>query len=150
MALAADQSEVGWAIAALGGSGTACLLAAALLRPALVALGAALVGAGYAVLLAVDGGTLDRDAALVAAGLLLACELAYWAHELRTTSPDEPGARARRVAWLAGLVLLTLLLGATLVALVDLARVEGVAVDALGVVAAAGAFAVLWLLVRRR
>ncbi len=70
--------------------------------------------------------------------LLLVCELGYWAHELRTTSPDEPGARARRVAWLALLGIATFVPSVGLLALSDLLRVEGIAVEAAGAAAAAG------------
>ena len=148
LAFDAEQPAVGWTIAALGGLGSLCFLAAGLALPTLVVPGAALVGGGYTILLAVDGGRLDRNAPVVAAALLLSCELAYWAHELRTTSPDEPGARARRAAWLATLVLLALLLGASLLAVVDLARVEGIAVELLGAAAAVTAFALLWRVAR--
>ena len=54
----------------------------------------ALVGGAYAAALAIDGSRVDLAAPLVAADLLLTYELAFWAHELRTTSPDEPGGRA--------------------------------------------------------
>jgi hypothetical protein len=148
LALAAENAAVGWTIAALGAAGTLCLLVAGLALPGLVAPGAVLVGLGYGILLTVDGGRLDRDAALVAAALLLACELSLWAHELRTTSPDEPGGRMRRLSWLVVLVLLALGLCACFLALVDLARVEGIAVETLGVAAAAAAFVLLWRVAR--
>jgi hypothetical protein len=125
-----------------------CFLAAGLALPALVVPGTALAGAAYAILLAADAGGLDRNAPVVAAALILSCELAYWADELRTTSADEDGARARRVAWLATLTLLALLLGASLLALADLARVEGVAVELLGAAAAVTAFGLLWRVAR--
>ena len=70
--------------------------------------------------------------------LLLVCELGYWAHELRTTSPDEPGARPRHVAWLALLGIATFVPSVALLALSDLLRVEGIAVEAAGAAAAAG------------
>jgi hypothetical protein len=91
----------------------------------------------------VDGDRLDRGAPLVGALLLLICELGYWSHELRTTSPDELGARARHVAWLCLLGLGTLVAGVALEIAAELARVEGVAIDAVGAAAAVGAFALL-------
>ncbi len=114
------------------------LAAALLLRaPLLVAPAAAALGAAYAVSRAVDGGALDLQAPVVGVALLLVCELGYWAHELRTTSPDEPGARPRHVAWLALLGIATFVPGVALLALSDLLRVEGIAVEAAGAAAAA-------------
>jgi hypothetical protein len=123
-------------------------LAIAVRAPALVAASAASLGAAYAVSRAAAGGTPDVHAPLVAAGLLLACELAYWAHELRATSPDEPGALPRRLAWLAVLAVATIVLGTALLALSDLVRVEGIAVEAAGAIAAAAVVAGLLLLTR--
>ncbi len=102
-----------------------------------------MLGAAYALAVVADGGPLDRGAPLTAAGLLLVCELGYWSHELRTTSPDEPGALARHVAWLCILVLGTSAAGVALVVVSELARLEGVAIDVAGGVAAIAAFALL-------
>ncbi len=111
--------------------------------PAAVGACAVLLGAGYAIVVAVDGGGIDRGAPLVGALLLLVCELGYWSHELRTTSPDEPGARPRHVAWLALLVLGTLGAGVVLEVVAELARVEGVGADVVGAAAAIATFLVL-------
>jgi hypothetical protein len=124
--------------AGLGGCAVLLLAAGLVLRaPVLVAPAAAMLGAAYAVSRAVDGGALDLQAPVMAVALLLVCELGYWAHELRTTSPDEPGARARRVAWLALLGVATFVPSVGLLALSDLLRVEGIAVEAAGAAAAA-------------
>jgi hypothetical protein len=74
---------------------------------------------------------------VVGVALLLVCELGYWAHELRTTSPDEPGARAPHLAWLALLAVAVFLPGVALLTVADLLRVEGIAVEALGAAAVA-------------
>ncbi len=118
--------------------------------PQLVVAAAALVGGAYAASLAIEADGVDLAAPLVAAGLLLSCELAFWAHELRTTSPDEPGLRGLRAAWLSLLTLGALGMGAGLVTLVDVARVDGLAVEAAGAVAALGVAVVLLQDVRRR
>jgi hypothetical protein len=115
----------------------------ALRLPDAVGVAAALLGGAYALVVVVDGDRLDRGAPLVGALLLLVCELGYWSHELRTTSPDEHGARARHVAWLCLLGLGTLAAGVALEIAAELARVEGVAIDILGAAGAVGAFALL-------
>jgi hypothetical protein len=127
-----------YAAATLGGCAVLALGLGLLLRlPVLVAPAAALLGAAYAVTRAVDGGTPDRQAPVVGVALLLVCELGYWAHELRTTSPDEPGARAPHLAWLALLAVAVFLPGVALLTVADLLRVEGIAVEALGAAAVA-------------
>jgi hypothetical protein len=138
-ALAASDGAAGLAAALIGTPAVLLLAAALVLRaPVLVAPSVALLGAAYAVGRVVDGGAVDLHAPLLGAALLLGCELAYWSHELRTTSPDEPGALHRRVAWLAVLGVCAYLAGLALLALADLVRVEGIAVETLGVLAAAG------------
>lgn len=129
---------------ALGALAAATLVAGLLLRlPAAVGVCGALLGSAYAVAIVVEGGSLDRGAPLVGAALLLVCELGYWSHELRTTSPDEPGARARHLAWLCLLVLGTAGAGVALGVVSELARVDGIAIDVGGGAAAIAAFVLL-------
>ena len=123
---------------ALSALGLVTLCLSVLVRaPVLVAPAAAALGAAYAVARAIDGGAPDLQAPLVGVALLITCELAYWAHELRMTAPDEPGARARRLAWLATLGVVSLLPGVALLGLADLVRIEGIAVEAVGTLSAA-------------
>lgn len=137
------------ATAALAAGSVAMVIAGLALRlPVLVAPAAALLGVGYTVARVADGGAVDLHAPLLASGLLLTCELAYWAHELRTTSPDEPGMAPRHVAWLALLGIGAYLTGLAVLALTDLVRVEGVAIEALGAAAAAAVIAGLVLVAR--
>ena len=96
------------------------------------------MGAAYAIALVADGDGVDLQAPLVGAALLIVCELGYWSHELRATAPDEPGARSARVAWLALLGAISILPGVALLAAADLVRVEGIAVEAVGALAAGG------------
>ena len=112
------------------------LTAAALLRPVLLgpALGAS--GAAYGVLLAVDEPPLDARAAGVAVALLVTGELVGWARELAATTRDEPGGAWRRPIWIAWLALAAIALSWTLLAVVDHARVEGLAVEVVGAFAA--------------
>ena len=123
----------------------ALLTAVALVQPVILGLALATSGAGYGIMLAVDDPPLDVRAAGVAAALLIAGELVGWSRELATTTRDEPGGAWRRPVWIASLGIGALLLVWALLALVDLARVEGLAVEAVGAVCALAA-----LLVARR
>jgi hypothetical protein len=135
--LATDDPVAQAAAATLGALATAILGTALVARrPSLVAPAAGLLGTAYAVSIVADGGPPDLEAPLTAAALLLGCELGYWSHELRTTAPDEPGARARRLAWLGVLGALAILPGAVVLAVADLVRVEGIAIETVGTLAA--------------
>ena len=149
LVLRSESPAAAW-VAGLLGAVCAVVLVAALLAgwPSLVAPAAAVLGAGYAVVVAVNGSSLDLAAPVVAVALLLMCELGYWSHELRATSPDEPGARALHAAWLALLALGCLVPGAALLVLAGAARLSGVAVEAAGALAAGGAVAAVVMLAR--
>ena len=123
------------AVGLLGSLGTA----AGLVRPS--ALGAGLVtsGSAYALLLAIDDPPLDTRAVAVAVSLLVVGELAGWSRELASTTRDEPGNAWRRPIWIAGLAMGALALTWLVLAAVDLARVEGLAVEAVGALAALAA-----------
>lgn len=150
--VAAADTEAARVTAALLGAGGAVVLAVVLAArlPQLVAVAGVLLGGAYAASLSIGDDGVDLAAPLVAAGLLLACELAFWAHELRTTSPDEPGLLGLRAAWLSLLGLGALAVGAVVVTLVGVARVEGLAVEAVGAAAALGIGLVLLAGARRR
>lgn len=108
-----------------------------------------LIGGEYALVLSVDGAVLDTRAAVVAAGLLVAAELAYWSLELRADITDEPGSYTRRLAVLALLALGALTLSGALLAVVDVAGREGLAIEIAGAAAAFAAVVLLWSLARR-
>lgn len=116
----------------------------------LVPVALALAGGAYAGQLAVDDGQLDAAAPLVAAGLLVAGELAYWSLEERERVPGDPGEGLRRMAYVAALGVGVLLVGALLLALVDVIHVRGLAFDVAGACAAATALAVILLVARGR
>lgn len=105
--------------------------------------------AAYAVVLEVDDPPLDGRSAVLAAALVVVAGLVDWSLELRSTSPDETGGRWRRLLWVATWGLCALGLGGLLLALVDLARAEGLAVEAVGVLAALAAVGLLARLARR-
>jgi hypothetical protein len=114
------------------------LRVAVLLGPALV-----LSGGAYGLLLAIDDPPLDARAAGVAAALLVTGELAGWARELAATTRDEPGNAWRRPVWITAAGIGTVGLVTVLLAVVDVAQVEGLAIEALGAVAALTAVVVL-------
>jgi hypothetical protein len=131
----------------LGVAGAA-ITVVALGWPGLLGLGLVVSGAAYAALLAIDEPPLDVRAVGVAAALLVVGELVGWARELSTTTRDEPGGAWRRPAWIAVLATGTLLLVWCLLALVDLARVEGLAFEAVGALCAVAALVVARRLAR--
>jgi hypothetical protein len=122
----------------------ALVLGLALARPEAIGIALALLGAAYAVILAIDDPPLDNRAVIVAAALLAVGELGYLSLETRAAVTEETGATARRVVWLTALAFLTLAVGSAVLAIVDLLRTGGLAIEAVGVAAAAGA---VWLLV---
>lgn len=125
------------------GLGGALGVAVALIWPPALAAGLALSAAAYAILLAVDEPPLDGRAAVVATCLVLIAGLVDWSLELRTTSPDEPGGRWRRLLWIAVGGVGAFALAGGLLALTDLARTGGILVEAVGAVAALAAVVLL-------
>lgn len=109
----------------------------------LVPLALALAGGAYAAQLAADDAPLDAAAPLVAAGLLVAAELAYWSLEEREHVSGDPGQGLRHLAYVAALGVVALVVGALLLALVDEVHVRGLALDVAGAFAAAAALTVI-------
>lgn len=142
-----QRAELTAPAALLAACGVVCLAAAvALRRPVLIAPALAFVGGVYALRVASDAGPLDGDAALAAAALVVAGEVAAWSCELRVPLAQEPGAWWRR---LAGILLAAT--GAYAVAAVVLAIADagggGLPLEALAVAAlAAGAIGLVRLL----
>ncbi len=108
-----------------------------------------LLGGVYAAQLYVDDATLDGAAPLFAAGLYVTAELGYWSLEERERVEAEPGEGLRRVAVVAVLGLVALVISALLLSLADIGRTRGLAVDVLGAAAAAAALLAVVLLARR-
>jgi hypothetical protein len=110
-------------------------------------LGLALVGASYGVYLALRNGAVDARAPAVAAALFAAAELGFWSLE-RTPSRSEGTVLVRRVAALAGSVVLTAFLGSLLLVLTT-GVTGGVGLEAAGVAAAVLALAAIARLASR-
>ena len=120
------------------------LLAGLLLRvPAAIPAALAVLGAEYAAMLAVEDGVLDSRAPVLAASLFAIAELGYWSLELRDAVADEPGTYLRRLGLLSGLTLGALAVGELMLVLVDVSERGGIAIEAVGVVAAVAALAIV-------
>lgn len=109
--------------------------------------GVALVGASYGVYVALRNGSVDARAPVVAAALFAVAELGFWSLE-RAPSPSEGSVLARRVAALAGGVVLTPFLGSLLLVLTT-GVTGGVGLEAAGVAAAVLALAAIARLASR-
>ena len=96
----------------------------------------ALAGGSYAVELAIDDAPLDVAVPVVAVGLLLAAELAYWSLDERRRVAGDPGQGLRRAALVALGAASALVVASALLALVDEVRGRGIALDLVGAVAA--------------
>ena len=108
----------------------------------------ALLGAAYAAILVIDEPALDGRSAIVGAALLAIGELGYLSVEVRPAVTEEAGAATRRVAFVAMMTLFALGVGSAMLALVDLLRTGGIAIEAVGVAAAAGVVGLLVLAAR--
>jgi hypothetical protein len=134
IAASADAAAPVLAAGLVGAAATAVAFVwPVVLMPALAASAAA-----YAALLAIDEPPLDTRAAGVAAALLVVGELTGWAQELAGTK-DEPGGAWRRPAWIAGAGIGALALAWVVLSVADLTRVGGLAVEAVGALAALAA-----------
>jgi hypothetical protein len=128
----------------------ALVAALVLEQPWLIPVSLVSLGGLYGVQLAVDDVALDSAAALVAAGLLVAAELAYWSLEERERVKGEPGESLRRLAFVSLFGLVALVVSALLLGLVDAVGTAGLAVDLLGAAAAAAALLAVVFAARAR
>jgi hypothetical protein len=125
--------DAAWPVAGLGAVaavGLAGILTVGRPEPIVGAL--VLLAAAYVMVLVIDDPPLDARAALVGATLLAIGELAHLSVEARSVVTNEAGAVARRIASVAVLALLALFLGGAILALVDLARAGGLAIEVIG------------------
>jgi hypothetical protein len=130
-----DVFPVGVRVAILG---LLALVAALVLAQAwLVATSLLLLGGVYAMHLAVDDAPLDLAVVLVAAGVLVTAELAYWSLEERQRVKSEPGEGLHRLTFVGFLGVAATVVAVVLLGLVDIVQARGLAVDLLGAMAAA-------------
>ena len=109
----------------------------------------AIVGLGVAYAATLEGDDLDGRVPLYAAGMLVTAELAYWALQLRDGARDEPGMAVRRLIGLLIAAAAAVVAGSLLIAVAHVPLRGGLAVEAIGLVAAIGALAILTLTARR-
>ena len=139
--------EAGWRVAA---AALLTLIATLVLGwTGLLPLALGALGGWYGVQLAVDDAPLDLAAPLVAAGLVVTAELAYWSLEERERVQAERGSLVRRLGYLASLAFGAFAVAAVLLVLVDAVQTRGLAVDLLGAAAAAAALVAIALFARR-
>jgi hypothetical protein len=145
LALAAHAFHEEPPLGLFGAAGAAVLVVALLVgRAGPVAPALVLVAAGYAAtLVARDANALDPAAPLVACGLLLVAELAYWSVELASSGRAEPRVPLRRLAALVGLTAAALALAAGVLAATAIPFGGGLAWNLVGIIAAAGAIALI-------
>jgi hypothetical protein len=133
--------------AAIGVLGAVILALALVARlPGLVVWGLAVLAGGYAVALLLRSGTIDGEAPLYAAGLLVCAELSFWSLELHL--PTDPGITGRRAARVVLLALIGGGISALVLAVSELAWSGGLGLEALGVAATAAALVLVALLAR--
>jgi hypothetical protein len=107
------------------------------------------LGSVYAAHLAIDDAPLDAKAPLLAAGLYLTAELAYWSLDERAAARADPGEAMRRAGVVVALGLAALAAAAVVLAAADIARAQGLAIDLLGAAAAASVLLVVVFVTRR-
>jgi hypothetical protein len=140
--------EIGYRVAALA---LLALVAGTVLGwPRLIPVALVLLGGLYGAELAVEDSGVDPAASLVALGLFLTAELAYWSLEEQRGFRLGAGELLRRLAVVAGMALGVLLAAAGVVVLVDAFRTGGLAVDVLGAAAAAATLVAIAIFARRR
>jgi hypothetical protein len=133
----------------VGASALPVLLVGLALRwSAALALGVGVLGTQQAVRLALGANALDAWTPAIAGALLLVAELAWWSIEQRVRSWAQPGLATRRLA----IVALACIGGSVVSGLVVVAAGAplegGLALELLGVAAAAAALALLALVAR--
>jgi len=128
----------------LGGLALA-LLAFGLAGRSALSVGWALVALGgeYAVLFASRGRQLDEVTPLFAAGFVLVAELAFWSLERRVAAWTEHWLLVRRLGYLAGTCLLAAFVSGLVLVVAAAWQGGGSPLEALGVVSAIGAFALV-------
>lgn len=135
-------------VAGVGAAGAlTAAVALVLRRPSVFPIGIVGVGAAYAVFLALRHGTVDTRAPFVAAAIFAAAETGFWSVEpLAARATGQ--ATVRRTLLIAGSALLVALAG-SMVLVISSGVSGGVALEAVGVAAAAGTAAVVAVVAAR-
>ena len=107
------------------------------------------LGAEYAVFFAARGRELDELTPLYAAGFVLLAELAFWSLERRVAAWSDPWLLFRRLGYLIGTCALAAFVAALVLVVAAAWQGSGSALEALGVVSAIGALALVAAFVHR-
>ncbi len=118
-------------------------------QPMLVGLALATLAVEFGIASDELGWALDTRAVVWGAGLLLFAELAFLSLELRTSVIEGGDLVARRLGTIVGLLVGSVVVGSLLLAVAAIEPPGGLALQVVGVVAAAGALALIMSLVRR-
>lgn len=111
--------------------------------PQAIGLALTALAGDYAVLFATKGSAIDEATPLYAAGFMLVAELAFWSLERRIPAWSEPGLLDRRLGYLAASCTGAAGFAALAVVAASAGRGGGVGLEAVGVVAAIGALALV-------
>jgi hypothetical protein len=134
-----------------GGAALAVLLAGLILRwSAALAVGVGLLGAQQATRLALGPEAVDEATPLIATGLLLVAELAWWSVEPRVPAWGQLGVLARRLGTLVLTCVAALAVSAVVVVAAGAPVNGGTLLELVGVVAAAAALALVAAVARPR
>ena len=114
-----------------------------------VAAAVAAFGVAYGVSTDELGSALDTRAVVYGSGLLLFAELAFLAIEVRSSVLEGGDLVARRLGTILGLLVGAIFLGALLLGIAAVEPPGGLLVQVTGVIAAAGALALVMSLARR-
>ena len=136
-----------WAVGAAAVVMALVGIAAGLAAP--VAAAVAAFGVAYGVSTDELGSALDTRAVVYGSGLLLFAELAFLAIEVRSSVLEGGDLVARRLGTILGLLVGAIFLGALLLGIAAVEPPGGLLVQVTGVIAAAGALALVMSLARR-
>jgi hypothetical protein len=110
--------------------------------------GLAALGGEYAVLFAAEGRALDELTPVYAGAFVLVAELAFWSIERRVPAWSEPTLVERRLARLAATCIGAAGVAALVIVVSAASGGGGIGLEAIGVVAAIGALALVAVLVQ--
>jgi len=111
--------------------------------------GLAALGGEYGFLFVAEGGALDELTPVYAGAFVLVAELAFWSIERRVAAWSEPMLVERRLAGLAATSIGAAGVSALVIVAAAASAGGGLALEAIGVVAAIGAIALVAVLVQR-
>jgi hypothetical protein len=145
-----EDVRLHWVAVGLGAAALALLAAGLAARSGeVLGWGLAAIGAEYAVHFSAAGRALDEVTPVYAAAFVLVAELAFCSIEPRVAAWSEPGLIERRLVYLTATSAAAAGVAAAVLVVASASGGGGVALEAIGIAAAIGAFVLLAALVRR-